>query len=81
MLTRAVVAIVGICTRFAVPTLLVAVLLTIGSGIYTARNFTINTDINTLISPDLDWRKRDIAFDGYFEQERLVIIAVEAPTP
>ena len=37
-------------------------LLSIGAGFYTARNFSINTDINKLISPDLDWRKRDNQF-------------------
>ncbi|MDB5627767.1 MAG: hypothetical protein JWQ51_107, partial [Tardiphaga sp.] len=56
------------------------VLLAIGSGIYTARHFAINTDINTLISPDLDWRKRDIAFEKAFDQERLILAVVEAPT-
>jgi hopanoid biosynthesis associated RND transporter like protein HpnN len=57
------------------------VLLTVGAGYYTAQNFSINTDMNTLISPDLDWRKRDIAFDKAFDQERLIIAVVEAPTP
>ena len=33
------------------------------AGVYTARNFTINTDINTLISSNLDWRKRDNQFE------------------
>ncbi|MBB5047754.1 hypothetical protein HNR60_002511 [Rhodopseudomonas rhenobacensis] len=48
---------------------------------YTSRNFGINTDVNRLISPDLDWRKRDIAFDKAFDQERLVLAVVDAPTP
>jgi len=30
------------------------------AGFYTARQFEINTRYHTLISPDLDWRKRDI---------------------
>jgi hopanoid biosynthesis associated RND transporter like protein HpnN len=60
---------------------IVGVLLAIGSAYYTAQNFSINTDINKLISPDLDWRKRDMAFDKAFDQERLIIAVVEAPTP
>lgn len=81
VLTRLVVSIVKTCTRFASITVLVAVLLAIGAGVYTARNFSINTDINTLISPNLDWRKRDNAFEKAFDQERLILAVVEAPTP
>ena len=51
------------------------------AGYYTARNFNINTDINTLISPDLDWRKRDIQFEQAFDREKLILAVVEAPTP
>jgi hypothetical protein len=81
VLTRVVVSIVRACTRFAPLTLAIALVLAIGSGWYTARNFLINTDINTLISNDLDWRQRDIKFDKAFDQERLVLAVVEAPTP
>ena len=81
MLTRLVVSIVGFCTRFAIPTVVVAVLATAFAGVYAVQNFAINTDINKLISPDLDWRQRDIAFEKAFDQERLIIAVVEAPTP
>ncbi len=60
--------------------MLVAIVLAIGAGFYTARNFEINTDINKLISPDLDWRQRDNAFEKAFDQERLILAVVEAPT-
>ncbi|MCS3447976.1 hopanoid biosynthesis associated RND transporter like protein HpnN [Bradyrhizobium elkanii] len=56
-------------------------LLSIGAGFYTARNFSINTDINKLISPDLDWRKRDNQFEEAFDRERLILAVVEAATP
>ena len=75
------VSIVKTCTRFAVPTVLIALVLAIASGFYTARNFAINTDINTLISPDLDWRKRDNKFGEAFDRERTILAVVEAPTP
>jgi hopanoid biosynthesis associated RND transporter like protein HpnN len=58
-----------------------SLILTVGAGFYTARHFKINTDINTLISPDLDWRQRDIAFEKAFQQERTILAVVEAPTP
>jgi hopanoid biosynthesis associated RND transporter like protein HpnN len=81
VLTHLVVSIVKICTRFAAATVLAAVLVAIGAGVYTARNFSINTDINKLISPNLDWRKRDNQFEKAFDQERLIIAVVDAPTP
>lgn len=81
MLTSIVVSTVKACTRFALPTVLIALVLAIASGFYTARNFAINTDINTLISPDLDWRKRDNQFGEAFDRERTILAVVEAPTP
>lgn len=81
MLTNIVVAIVRTCTRFATPVVVLSLLLAVGAGFYTARNFAINTDINTLISPDLDWRKRDNQFEHAFDRERLILAVVEAPTP
>jgi uncharacterized protein len=81
VLTSTVVSIVKACTRFALPTVLAALILAIAGGLYTARHFTINTDINTLISPDLDWRKRDNQFEQAFDRERTILAVVEGPTP
>jgi uncharacterized protein len=81
VLTSIVVSIVKACTRFALPTVLIALVLAIAAGFYTARNFAINTDINTLISPDLDWRQRDNQFAAAFDRERTILAVVEAPTP
>jgi len=81
VLTSIVVAIVRTCTRFATLVVIFSLLLAIGAGFYTARNFSINTDINTLISPDLDWRKRDNQFERAFDREKLILAVVEAPTP
>ena len=80
MLTGIVVSIVKACTRFAWVTALVAIVLAAGAVFYSAKYFEINTDINKLISPDLDWRQRDIAFEKAFDQERLILAVVEAPT-
>jgi len=81
VLTSIVVSIVKACTRFAATTVLIALALAIAAGFYTARKFEINTDINTLISPDLDWRQRDIQFDDAFDRDRTILAVVEAPTP
>ncbi|WP_420135013.1 MMPL family transporter, partial [Rhodopseudomonas sp.] len=81
MLKSAVVSVVKASTRFASITVTIGVLLAIASGFYTFKHFGINTDINHLISSDLDWRKRDIAFEKAFDQERLILTVIEAPTP
>lgn len=81
MLTGFVVSLVKACTRFATVTAVIALILAVAACFYTAKNFSINTDINTLIAPDLDWRQRDMAFDKAFDQERLILAVVEAPTP
>ena len=52
------------------------------SGTYAVRNFAINTDISNLISPELDWRQREIAFEKAFPNRSETILAVvDAPTP
>ena len=52
------------------------------AGVYSQRNFAINTDVAKLISPDLDWRKREIDFEKAFPGRNDSILAVvEAPTP
>jgi hopanoid biosynthesis associated RND transporter like protein HpnN len=81
VLTSIVVSIVKACTRFATLTVLVALILAIAAGFYTARHFSINTDINTLISPNLDWRKRDNQFGAAFDRDRTILAVVDAPTP
>jgi len=81
VLTSTVVSIVKGCTRFATLTLLIALALAIGAGFYTAKHFSINTDINTLISSNLDWRQRDQEFDRAFDRDSTILAVVEAPTP
>ena len=58
---------------------MLAGLLAITSGIYVARNFKIDTDINKLISPDLPWRKQELAFFQAFPQHAITAV-VDAPT-
>src|SRR3954447_20234531 len=82
MLRHALVTIVTFCTRCAKATIAVAALLGVLSGIYAAKHFAINTDINTLISPDLPWRQREIAFERAFPQHlHSILMVLDAPTP
>ena len=51
----------------------------IASGIYVAQNFKIDTDINKLISPDLPWRKQELAASRAFPQHAITAV-IDAPT-
>ncbi|MGJ4942744.1 MMPL family transporter [Bradyrhizobium sp. HKCCYLS1011] len=81
MLTSIVVSIVRACTRFAWPTLIAGLVLAVAAGFYTAHHFVINTDINTLISSNLDWRQRDQQYEQAFDRDRTILAVVEAATP
>jgi uncharacterized protein len=81
VLTSIVVSIVRFCTRFALPTVLLALILAVAAGFYTVRHFSINTDINTMISDRLDWRQRDNQFDQAFDRDSTILAVVDAPTP
>ena len=81
MLTSIVVQIVRACTRFATLTLLLGLVLATAAGYYTSCHFAINTDINTLISANLDWRQRDQKFDKAFDRDSTILAVIEAPTP
>jgi len=81
MLGSAVTGIVKFCTRFPWPIIVLAVIAAAGSAVYAARHFAINTDVNKLISRELDWRKREAefekAFPGHFGS---ILVVVDAPS-
>jgi hypothetical protein len=81
MLTTVVVAIIGFCLRHARAVVIVSLLLAIGAGVYAATHFVINSDISALLSGDLPWRKREVAFESEFRRFSLIEVVVEAPTP
>ena len=81
MLATVVTGIVRFCTRFPWPIIVLALLVAFGSAVYAARHFAINTDVNKLISPELDWRKRDAEFDKTFRGHfGSTLVVVDAPT-
>jgi hopanoid biosynthesis associated RND transporter like protein HpnN len=61
--------------------MLVGLVLAGAAGVYTAHHFAINTDINKLISSNLDWRQRDQQFEKAFDRDHTILAVVEAPTP
>ena len=81
MLASAVTAIVRFCTRIPLLIIILGLGAAAVSAGYAATHFAINTDINKLISPDLDWRKRELEFaklfPGHFGS---TLVVIEAPT-
>ena len=81
MLTSIIVRIVGFCIRHAWAVVGVGLLIAVGSSVYTASHFRLNSDVNALLSDQLDWRKRDLAFESAFGRFEIIDVVVEAPTP
>ena len=81
MLTNVIVRVIDFCIRHAWSVIAAGLLLAVASGVYSVRHFAINSDINTLLSPDLDWRKRELALEEAFRRFELIVVVVQAPTP
>jgi uncharacterized protein len=82
MLNAAIVRTVEFCTRHVWGVIILALVLAAVSGTYTVRHFSIDTNVNNLISRDLPWRKQELEYQAAFPQSReLILVVVEAPTP
>src|SRR5258706_7025157 len=79
MLTSAVLRMVGVCTRYPWPVIVIAAMLAIGSALYTAAHFAITTDTDQLLPKDLPWRQHEQAYRDAFPQDQILVV-VEAPT-
>src|SRR3984957_16641609 len=81
MLKAKIASIVNICTRYPWVVIVIALLLSVVSGVYAIRHFAINTDVNQLISTDLPWRQRELAFAQAFRgNDEKILAVVDAPT-
>jgi uncharacterized protein len=81
-LARLARRLVGWTSHHPLTIIIAFIILTVVSGVYVARHFSINTDVNALISVDLPWRQRELAYESAFPQSTQGILAVvDAPTP
>src|SRR5271165_6692896 len=82
MFKKLIVMVVGSCARHPWRVLLTAAALSAASAYYVAENFALNTDITTLISKNLPWREREVAYAKEFSSQFTTILAViDGPTP
>jgi hopanoid biosynthesis associated RND transporter like protein HpnN len=81
MLGSWVTSIVRLCIRFPWPIIALGIIGGTISAVYAVRHFAITTDINQLISPDLDWRKREAEFERVFPGHfGSTLVVLNAPT-
>ena len=76
MFTSSLVRIVDLSRKFAAALAVFGFLATAGLGIYAAKNLSISTDINQLLSSDLDWRKREKEIEEAFPHKVDTLVAV-----
>jgi len=77
----AIKTLIEACTRRPWWVLAASLVVAGAASDYSVRHFAINTDITRLISPNLTWRQRELAFNAAFPQGKETIIAVvDAPT-
>src|SRR5437868_6706661 len=82
MLDTLLARVVGFCVRRPAWIIVSALLIAIGSGVYVARHFAVNTDVSLLLSPDLPWRQREIAYrKGFPQQAESIIAVIDADIP
>jgi len=79
-MTQAVVNIVDLCVRRWRVTILAGTLLLVACTFYAATRFSINTDIQTLVSQNLPWHQRQVELSRAFPQKGLSVV-VTATTP
>ena len=73
---------VELSRRNAAAVTVVVLLLAILGGNYAAGHFSIDTDINKLINPELPWRQQEKALETAFPQNvDLLLVVVDARTP
>jgi uncharacterized protein len=81
MITALVVRAIDFCVQHAWRVVVLSVLLAVVSTWYAATHFTMTTDVNQLISSNIDWRRREATFEKAFPQFELIVAVVDAPTP
>lgn len=80
MLTMMTVRLVDFCVRHCRLVVAAGALLLIVATVYDAARFSITTNVDALISRDLPWRQRQLAFSEAFPTKGLLVV-VSATTP
>jgi hypothetical protein len=79
MMNKAIVRLVDLCARRRYVVIVVGILVLLGTATYDAARFSINTDVQALISQNLPWHQRQAQLTKAFPQ-RAISAIVTAPT-
>jgi uncharacterized protein len=79
MINSAIVRIVNFCARYRWMIVIVGTLLVLGAATFDAARFSINADIERLISQDLPWHQRELQLLHAFP-EKGILVVVKAAT-
>jgi len=76
MFVAFLIAVVDVSRRFAWAVIGVVLALSVLLGVYVADHISINTDINQLLSENLEWRKREKSLETAFPQKVDTLVVV-----
>ncbi len=79
-MSKAIVCVVDVCVRHWRAVIAIGIVLLIGTTVYDVARFSINTDIEALLSPNLPWHQRQVQLTQAFAQKGITAV-VTAPTP
>ncbi|WP_407180951.1 MMPL family transporter [Bradyrhizobium sp. STM 3562] len=79
MMNKAIVRLVDLCARHRRIVILAGIVVLLGTTIFDVARFSINTDIEALIAPNLPWHQRQTQLTRAFPQ-RGISAVVTAPT-
>jgi uncharacterized protein len=80
MMNSVIVGVVDLCARFRWTVIVLAMLLMVGAAAYDVARFSVNADIEGLISQSLPWHQRQLELSRSFPQKGISAV-VSAPTP
>jgi predicted RND superfamily exporter protein len=79
MIRSSIVRVVNFCAHRRWAIIIAGTLLIVAAAIFDAARFSINTDLEELISEDLPWHQREIALSKAFPQKDMIAV-VKAPS-
>jgi uncharacterized protein len=80
MINKAIVRIVDLCARYRWTLVTVGILLMLGAAAFDVAKFSINSDVQGLISESVPWHRRQLELSEAFRQKGILVV-VKAPTP
>jgi len=79
--TACVLRVISFCIDYPRWVIAGAILIALASGWFTAKHFSVNSDVNQLLSANSPVRQRQTAFEKAFPQLDTTLAVIEAPTP